>query len=140
MPVFTSGRLECQAASLLEFGGYDSPVEYASFWRRLAALVVDGLVFSPLVVASFWAASRTKDVYRDFLVLSFLIANAYTILCIARWGQTVGKRAAGIRVVRLSGTRTSWREAVLRSSVDCLLSLISNASTWLALGVLSEVD
>ena len=44
----------------------------AGFQKRLAALVVDVLVLSPLIVASIWTASRTKDVYRNFLVLSFL--------------------------------------------------------------------
>jgi uncharacterized RDD family membrane protein YckC len=119
---------------------YDPSVEYAGFWRRLSALLVDALVFSPLLAASIWASSQTRDVYRDFIILNWLIANIYHILCIARWGQTIGKKSAGIRVVRISGERVSWREAFLRNSVDTLLSLASNASTWLAIGALSEAD
>ena len=115
-------------------------MEYAGFWKRLQALVVDTLVISPLIVASFWASSRTRDVYRIFIILNFFVVNAYQIVCIACWGQTIGKWASGIRVVQLSGEPASWREAILRNTVDFLLSLASNASTWIALGILSEID
>lgn len=100
---------------------------YAGFWKRSVALLVDGLLLTPL---SFIFV-MLDGVSRPMALLSALafavVAYGYEVGCVARWGQTLGKYAVGIRVVRSDGSRVGWREAWLRSSVDlgfaCILFL-----------------
>ncbi|HEV8245428.1 MAG TPA: RDD family protein, partial [Polyangiaceae bacterium] len=51
----------------------------------------------------------------------------------ALFGQTLGKMAAGIRVVRVSGERIGWREASFRSSVDIGFGVLGAIVTGQAL-------
>jgi uncharacterized RDD family membrane protein YckC len=66
-------------------------------------------------------------------VLGPLLSWAYTIFFHARWGQTLGKKAMNIRVVKVSGEPISWREAFLRSSVDIVLRTLVMIGTLIAL-------
>jgi membrane protease YdiL (CAAX protease family) len=77
----------------------DAASEYATTWETvLAALIV-------LSVATLW--------------LSYFVFAQW------RWGQTLGMRALGIRVVGDPGERLSWSRALMRSLllvVDCVLA------------------
>jgi membrane protease YdiL (CAAX protease family) len=74
--------------------------EYATTWETvLAALIV-------VVVATVWLG--------------------YFVFAQWRWGQTLGMRALGIRVVGEPGQRLSWSRALVRSLlivVDCVAGL-----------------
>ena len=56
----------------------------------------------------------------------------------ARFGQTVGKRVMGIRVVRLDGNVIGWREAWLRSAVDALYDPFQVVASWVALSRIGD--
>ncbi len=50
------------------------------------------------------------------LLLIFALMWAYSVLCEVLWsGQTPGKRALGLRVVRADGTPVSWLPSVVRN-------------------------
>jgi len=51
----------------------------------------------------------------------------YYTLCTAWWGRTLGKRLAGIRVVRLDGHRLSLAEASSASPATCTSPLAGTA-------------
>jgi membrane protease YdiL (CAAX protease family) len=78
----------------------DAASEYATTWETvLAALIV-------VVVATLWFG--------------------YFVFAQWRWGQTLGMRALGIRVVGEPGQRLSWTRALVRSLllvVDCVAGL-----------------
>jgi uncharacterized RDD family membrane protein YckC len=81
----------------------------ASWGRRAAALVLDSLL---LVVASLTllVALPSVDVVLAFLVVPF----AYQWLMVGAWGQTLGKMALGVRVVRASGAPVGYGRAAGR--------------------------
>ena len=73
----------------------------------VAGLIVEGLGTTPGVVV--------------FIVGIFLIVFGYPALLEARWnGQTIGKRALGLRVVTVEGAPVRFRHAAIRS----LLSVV----------------
>jgi CAAX protease family protein len=106
-----------------------SPVQYASFARRLGAALLDSLVWIVgLVFFNPFAVVGASDAAAAIIAL--LIASAwfnYFALCEWRWGQTIGKNATGIRVLPLEGGRLSWQAAALRNIlrlVDLPLAMV----------------
>ena len=105
-----------------------SPVEYASFARRLGAALLDSLVwivgltfFNPVVLVSNEAAAGLLA-----LVILSLWFN-YFAFCEWRWGQTIDKNATGIRVMPLEGGAVTWQSAALRNLlrlVDLPLAMV----------------
>lgn len=72
----------------------------AGFWRRFVAALLDGIILS--VVASIVGA--ILDIDRNGVNgLSWLLGLAYYTYFEGSTGQTMGKRALGIRVVSLEG-------------------------------------
>jgi uncharacterized RDD family membrane protein YckC len=70
----------------------------SGFWRRFAALFVDGIV---LGIVYFVFRALTSENAASFL--NFLAGIAYYTYLEGSSGQTLGKKALGIRVVDLDG-------------------------------------
>lgn len=76
------------------------------FGRRLAASLIDGLIF--MVV------EMVIPVGMRFL-FNIVVSPLYSIVLWVRWnGQTVGKKAMKIKVVKEAGGVLTYREAVIR--------------------------
>jgi uncharacterized RDD family membrane protein YckC len=113
---------------------------YAGFWHRLGAGAVDALVFAPLCILSFWAIGESATVA---VLVSSIVSGAYyaySIVGHAVWGQTIGKRIAGIRVRSLDGAPISWRVAVRRSSVDIAIGVLATIGYAVVLFAIPETD
>lgn len=121
--------------------------QYASFWRRGAALIIDfalyqivaGIVFlllawiipeiPRLIRLWFWPYGRdlvftettvARAVYWAWLALAFLMLG----LPLRIWGgQTLGKKLLGIRVVDQRGNDLNWLQCLARPAAY-LLSMI----------------
>lgn len=109
---------------------------YATFWRRFGASGVDEAILAPIrmliALASYAALSSLSD-WR-WLAASQVAASVslvYAIAMHARWGQTVGKMATGVRVVssRDEGP-ISPLQAFLRELPNILVFIISVALLW----------
>lgn len=104
---------------------------YAGFWRRFLAVVLDGIIVS--IPANIFAASFGVSLaitgggihYRSGgSGLQTLFFVVYEALLIAFWnGQTIGKKAMGIRVVARGGQPVSVGMAFVRS----LMKIVSGA-------------
>ena len=104
-------------------------VYYAAWWRRFAALMIDGLVCFPLMLLQMWIGRISPSWYAALIVPFCFIYLGYEIYCHGRWGKTIGKLVTGTRVARLEGSHISWGQAFLRKSVDVLFT----AATWFVL-------
>jgi uncharacterized RDD family membrane protein YckC len=84
---------------------------YAGFWRRAAAICIDGLIV-------FLATALVSQVVSDGLmlrVLAVVLACAYYAGChSSAWQATLGKRIYGIKVTDDQGRRISLARAIAR--------------------------
>ncbi len=110
-------------------------VDYAGFWLRLAAIVTDVFILWGLnyVISGIWnlqagipwsgrevgdigtavaASSVTSWVWR---VLAIFLVQAAYFICFWAWrGQTPGKMALRIKIVRFDGSKIGWAMSVMR--------------------------
>lgn len=96
---------------------------YAGFWHRLASFVIDLAVFLPLYIVSYLLRADSRSMAVAMALLVPLAWTAYEISLHGRWGQSIGKRVARIRVLDVTGTRMSWKQTFLRYAVDSALNL-----------------
>jgi uncharacterized protein len=102
-------------------------VEFAGIGRRLLAAALDGLVWyiGPPLVLGFasglasWPSDGWEDRHEWAVVLLGLawitLAFNYFAFCEWRFGQTIGKNATGIRVLRVDRGRMTWNVAAIRN-------------------------
>ncbi|WP_017184858.1 RDD family protein [Alkalibacillus haloalkaliphilus] len=95
----------------------DSP---AGFWIRLIALFVDGIVLMITV------GIMTSIVYGQFFmeretVFEFIEPIYFIILPVLWAGYTLGKRAMGIRIAKIDGTKLGIGAMLLREIVGGLI-------------------
>jgi uncharacterized RDD family membrane protein YckC len=128
----------CKSEKLLDVqSGTDrGQLPLATVGRRLAALFIDRLLFGTaalaIVLAAAFLAKRESDTF--FVVVFGGIGLAYVGLIVyegfmlSARGQTLGKMALKIRVVRPDGTAITtgqaWGRAVLRGVMIHVLSLL----------------
>lgn len=106
-------------------------MHYAGFGPRAWAAVLDALVLWVLSCAYWLAASVPWDMARHLAVPYVCAPALYNMVCLAAWGQTLGKRWARIQVVGTSGEPIGPSQAALRHSVDALLA-VPMAFAWAA--------
>jgi uncharacterized RDD family membrane protein YckC len=74
-------------------------VRYSGWWRRGAALVIDNVLVAVPALASLGLVALDEDAgFGVFALLWFVLPFFYFTYCHGKWGQTIGKRALGIRV------------------------------------------
>jgi len=80
---------------------------YGGFWRRLVALILDGLIYGiPSTIVALIISAVTGINERPLnSLIGFVFGLAYfTYLWSNNNGQTLGYQALGIRLVRVDGT------------------------------------
>ena len=110
------------------------PMQYAGFWRRMAAFAIDMMVILPpaavlAILAIIFAnlvPSQNPQGWEYvqgglFLGLTILCASLivggillYFPILEGRFGQTVGKRVLDLRVLKENGLPIGYKEAFLR--------------------------
>ncbi len=126
--------------------------QYAGFWLRLVALIIDvliiafleSIIFIPLLVAlgfSFFGSASELDMEDSGSIVGLIVgivaaAGAYWILATtiqilyfsfmesSKNQATIGKMAVGIKVTDMNGDRLDFTKAFLRN----LCKLISNVT------------
>ncbi|MCW2859638.1 MAG: domain containing protein [Actinoallomurus sp.] len=96
-------------------------VELAGRGRRLVAALIDGFCMAVLN----WLIFRGNVGDTSSFVANPLIFFAYYWIQHGWWGQTLGKRAMGIKVVRVSFDEIGWRTAAWRVGFQLIFSLIT---------------
>jgi len=130
-----AGRLEDQIAAL---GGsvyaQSEPItdenKYRTFWRRFWAHFVDGLLVGIPLVIFIVVLERTGAIQSAsgpyLQQFTSLVGLSYYIIMHAKFGQTVGKMATGVKVFDKSeGIDISWKQAVLRDIVPVVFFVVS---------------
>jgi uncharacterized RDD family membrane protein YckC len=113
--------------------GYQpATAEFAGFWIRFLAVIIDGLVLGvvlgPLEGAA--VASNSVSFVTISSILAVLIVYTYNILMVWRFQATLGKMAMGIKVFNTDGTAPGFGTAFVReiskipSALCCYLGFI----------------
>lgn len=115
-------------------------LRYAGFGPRLASILLDCLIMSPLIALIFWAKShyRLFDVY--YLIPDILFGLFYSVYLVKRFGGTPGKLIMGIRIRKLNGEPVTYREATLRYFPDFLFGLLLNIASIAPLIHMSDAE
>ncbi len=90
--------------------GYARP---AGFWIRVGAHLVDALIFSPVIIVSFWNMLSFKST--TLLVLLHLPGLLYKPLMESLFGATLGKMSCKIKVIDGHCKKLSLFDAFVRS-------------------------
>jgi uncharacterized RDD family membrane protein YckC len=114
-----------------------SHLVYAGFWLRFAAILVDGVIFSPLSIISFllqhWAqnsdnAGATLGLGLVAMVYGFFLIVArwlyFALLESSAWQATLGKKLLGIRVTGMDGQRIGFGRATGRYFAKIISAII----------------
>ena len=106
----------------------------AGWGRRAAALLVDWLLLIAVMVAvGVWAFWNIDPVFEDpgdvqvtvLFFAVFVFPSMYQWLMVGRWGQTLGKMALGVRVVRgEDAERVGYARACGRVASAWVLGLV----------------
>jgi uncharacterized RDD family membrane protein YckC len=132
----------CKEEQIRDLRSGTAELAYASSLRRLGAIFIDTFLLAILVriISSFATGLFTKDQPAGALGFVFLIGFVVQPLCFcvyeglitAKSGQTLGKRALGIRAVNADGSdmegNTCWKRAGARFfvTVTIILSLVDS--------------
>lgn len=100
----------------------EAAAEYAPFWRRFVALLVDGFIVG--LLQDPWTFGWSMSAAATVAAYSAIRATpvAYAVFMHACWGATIGKQTMGIELRAVTGGKIGWRHALMRSSVDIVLT------------------
>jgi uncharacterized RDD family membrane protein YckC len=102
-------------------------VKYQTGIKRFWAAVVDSIVFMPLLLVDNWLYSSNQSliVQSTWLIVATLLPIIYSIILHYRYGHTIGKWVAGVKVLDVSETHTlTFRQSVMRDIVLLLVQVI----------------
>ena len=94
---------------------------------RLLAFFIDGFIVSSLTGFVAWLVSVDLGMAMN-IVLALIyssITAAYPVYMHGRFGQTLGKFFARVKVVGIDGSRLSYKQAAIRDFVPCILVPVS---------------
>jgi len=101
-------------------------LEYAGFWIRFGAAIIDLIILSIILYAIFrfiMFIIPTPVFITVFAFIAWLIEIGYVVAFWAWRGQTPGKMATGIKIIRTDSSPITWRYALLRY-FGCIVSTI----------------
>jgi uncharacterized RDD family membrane protein YckC len=110
----------------LEIEGINATL-YAGFWRRLGSILLDVIIMIPWIYILHSIQSISIIAYYLTIPLALAFVFFYNIFLVKRFGGTPGKLALSIKILKLNGDDVTWREAVLRESVNLLIALFTQA-------------
>ncbi|MDO6497010.1 RDD family protein [Photobacterium sanguinicancri] len=113
-------------------------MRYAGYWKRFGAGCIDGIVLIPIFILFDSIESSSKEIALFMVFPSAGMFLLYNIYFHGRWGATLGKMAMKIKVVKwFDESDISYKESVLRFSVDLVFALIVAISNFMVINALS---
>ena len=104
--------------------GSGETVELARPLRRLGARILDAIV-AGILLLTLLRVSGTGVSTVGSMLLGLVVGIGYEVSQVAVWGQTIGKRMTGIRVINaVHGGVPGWGKAFGRWAIPGLVALI----------------
>jgi len=115
-------------------------MKYVGFWRRFAAVMLDGFVLMPFAFLPYWLGTGSKTLTIVLYVLFAPVGFLYFIFFHYKWGQTLGKMVCRIRMLTLEFQKITLKQAVLRSSVEAVFAIVVLTTTAIGYCGIPESD
>ncbi len=112
-------------------------IQYAGFWTRVGASLVDALVFIPLSILSVYNTLSIKSLLFELVIL--IIYVGYKPLLEYNYGATLGKMAVRIKVIDIAGGPIDAQQAIIRN-IPYLLAASLSMITTIALHFRTSFD
>lgn len=101
-------------------------MEYGGFWRRLGAMIIDGLIFLPIAMAVlYWGLPGSQLFLVWWLVPAAGLNAFYNIYLVTRWGGTPGLLLFKLRIRMLDNSPVTLKAAAIRYSVLMALGILT---------------
>lgn len=122
------------AASVVENEDEGAEFELAGPWQRIAARIIDTLVFAicfvPMGIGVAMSENKSDTAAIGVIALSFLallVLGIYQMVIMSKHGHSIGKKAMKIKVVTEDGDNPGfWRYVGMREFLfNIILSIIS---------------
>ena len=106
----------------MEAGQQEAVMEYAGFWIRLAAFIIDGIISSCIffiigvilgIILVFWEG-MSLDAFLGIWYVDVLLGVVYYVGFWTWRGQTPGKMLVRIKIVRTDGSSIGLGRAFIR--------------------------
>lgn len=112
--------------------------EYAGFWIRVGAYLVDFLIMIPYVALSLFLSSQFLSYFVHAFIPGIFFAFFYHVYLVERFGGTPGKLALNIRIKMLDGSDVTRKAAVLRYLPLFVLSTLSSLAFVMGASLIRE--
>jgi uncharacterized RDD family membrane protein YckC len=101
-----------------------SGIKYGGFWPRLGALIIDGIILSPITFGvTYFNITQWKSA--PLMLALTLLAIAYKPFMEFTYGATLGKMALGLKVTNLNFERADLGQVLLRNIFNIAPSLVT---------------
>jgi uncharacterized RDD family membrane protein YckC len=100
-------------------------LKYAGFLRRIIASIIDSLfllAYAIFIVSYFMTKSFL--LYAIFNLSLILLRIIFHIIFVKIWSGSPGKLLLKLKILRVDGSKISWKEAILRYIIDLIFSLV----------------
>jgi len=101
--------------------------QYDTFWPRFWALLVDGLLFFPLIFLEdfIYEGNNSKNlVFGVYFLFGAVSYSLYRIVMHGKYGQTLGKMLLKVKARSIHGGSMNYRQALLREIVPLGFSVV----------------
>jgi len=125
-------------SDLTATASHDAAPVYGGFWRRLGAVMIDGLCLSPLFVLQFYLMAQSRSGMAYSIVPMLAVPLLYNVYLVRRYGATPGKLAMKLRITMLDGAPVTGRAALVRYLPWVVFGAVQSVGA--ALAALSMTD
>lgn len=103
--------------------------KYQTILPRLLALIIDSLIFLPFAYLDQIAGIEDKPLFMQYLLVFMITISgpAYSIFMHGRFGQTLGKMAAKVKVLDINENPISYSHAFFRDLPGLFFNLCAVA-------------
>ena len=115
-------------------------MNYAPFGQRLGGVLLDYILFVPIIGVTFWGYGQGPTIAITTTLVGCILWYVYVIGCHVRWGRTLGKHLVGTRVRDLQGSAIDLARALKRSAVDIGLSSLVIGSFAIVISSMPAAD
>lgn len=104
-------------------------LNYASFWDRTGATLIDVLIMIPVFALNYFNAMNWKSI--PLALLISIVYIVYKIYMEGSSGGTLGKKAMKIKVVNLDGSKIDMQKSVQRNCLYLINSIFTLISVYM---------